>query len=487
MLRPQFPSGLNGILEMWKEFSSILIRVSGLVYGMILIAMRLDSYSDGSAPMELFPDPAESLESLAARLEAGSLTCRELVERCLNRIAEREAEIRAWVFVDAEGARRQAEERDRELRNGLRRGPLHGIPVGIKDLFDVQGWPTRAGSRLLGQTPATEDSVAVARLRAAGAVILGKTVTTPYASFDPPLTRNPWNPERTPGGSSSGSAAAVAAGMCLAALGSQTGGSITRPASYCGVSGCKPTYGLVSVRGVFPLAPSMDHVGPIARCVGDLARLLDVIADVPPGLFSVAVTKPPRIGRLRGFFHDQAEAEAQELFERSLHRFREAGAEVREVALPPSFTDIHRQHRIIMAVEAAAFHEARLRQVPADYPPRITELLTEGLNTSAVDYVRARQQQERAKEEVLDCFRDCDVLAAPATTGPAPNASSTGDPVFNSPWSFTHLPVVSFPIGLSSDGLPLAVQLIGRPFDERQLFAIAEWCQQEWWSSQQPH
>ncbi len=454
---------------------------------MILIASRLGSYSDGPEAMELFPDPTDSLESLAARLEAGSLTCRELVERCLRRIAEREAEIRAWVFVDAEGARRQADERDRELQSGLRRGPLHGIPVGIKDLFDVRGWPTKAGSRLLGQTPATEDAVAVARLRAAGAVILGKTVTTPYASFDPPPTRNPWNLERTPGGSSSGSAAAVATGMCLAALGSQTGGSITRPAAYCGVAGCKPTYGLVSVRGVFPLAPSMDHLGPIARCVADLARLLEVIADVPPGLFSVTVTKPPQIGRLRGFFHDQADAESQELFERSLRRFREAGAEVREVSLPPSFADIHRRHRIIMAVEAAAFHEARLRQHPDDYPPRITELLTEGLNTSAVEYAKARHQQERAKAEVLDCFHECDVLAAPATTGPAPDASSTGDPAFNSPWSFTHLPVVSFPIGVSSDGLPLAVQLIGRPFDERRLFAVARWCQQEWRSSQQPH
>jgi aspartyl-tRNA(Asn)/glutamyl-tRNA(Gln) amidotransferase subunit A len=436
--------------------------------------------------MELFPDPADSLESLAARLQAGSLTCRELVERCLQRIAEREAEIRAWVVVDAEGARRQADERDRELNSGLRRGPLHGIPIGIKDLFDVQGWPTGAGSRLLGQgPPASEDAVAVARLRAAGAVILGKTVTTPYASFDPPPTRNPWNPARTPGGSSSGSAAAVATGMCLAALGSQTGGSITRPASYCGVAGCKPTYGLVSVRGVFPLAPSMDHVGPIARCVGDLARLLDVIADVPPGLCSVTVTKPPRIGRLRGFFQDQANPEAWELFEQSLRRLREAGAEVQDVSLPPSFADIHRQHRIIMAVEAAALHDARFRQHPDDYPPRITELLTEGLNTSAVEYAKARQQQERAKEEVLNCFRDCDVLAAPATTGPAPDASSTGDPAFNSPWSFTHLPVVSFPIGLSSDGLPLALQLIGKPFEERRLFAVAMWCQQKGRSSQQ--
>ncbi|MCS6975994.1 MAG: amidase [Gemmatales bacterium] len=429
--------------------------------------------------MELFPDSADTLESLAAKLATGRLTCRQLVERCLQRIEEREAEVRAWVLVDAEGARRQADERDRELKNGLRRGPLHGIPLGIKDLFDVQGWPTKAGSRLLGQSPAVEDAVAVARLRSAGAVLLGKTVTTPYASFDPPPTRNPWNPARTPGGSSSGSAAAVAVGMCLAALGSQTGGSITRPASYCGVAGCKPTYGLISVRGVFPLAPSMDHVGPLGRCVADLACLLEVIADVPLHRLARSEAPPPRLGRLGGFFRDLADPETWELFERILHRLSESGATVQDVPLPPSFIDIHRQHRIIMAVEAAAFHQERFRQYPDDYPAKITQLLTEGLNMPAVEYAKARQEQERAKGEILDCFRDCDVLAAPATTGPAPDRATTGDPAFNSPWSFTHLPVVSLPIGLSSQGLPLAMQLIGRPFEEARLFAAAVWCEEQ--------
>lgn len=419
----------------------------------------------------------ETITALAPRMASERVTATELVERCLERIREREAEIRAWVFVDEPSARRQAEERDRELQKGLYRGPLHGIPVGIKDLFDVQGWPTAAGSRLLGDHPARADAVAVARLRAAGAVLLGKTVTTQYASFDPPPTRNPCNLARTPGGSSSGSAAAVATGMCLAALGSQTGGSITRPASYCGVGGCKPTYGLVSLQGVFPLAPSMDHVGPLAGCVNDLALVLDAIADVPPRLSPLQESPPPRIGFLTGFFRELAESGTWTLFAETLRHWQAEGADVREATLPPSFAEVHRQHRIIMAVEAAAYHENRFRQHPDDYLPRISELLTEGLSTSAVAYARARQQQERAKAEVLDCFRDCDVLAAPATTGPAPDASSTGDPAFNSPWSFTGMPVISFPIGFSPERLPLAVQLIGRPFDERRLFAAALWCE----------
>src|SRR5437870_1571690 len=214
-----------------------------------------------------------TIHGSAEEIRRGTVTPADLVERCLKQIDRYEAKVRAWVFVDREGARAEAARLGDELKQGQWRGPLHGIPVGIKDIFDVFDWPTGAGSRLWAQSIARRDATTVERLRRAGAIFLGKTVTTAFASFDPPVTRNPWNLERTPGGSSSGSAAALACGMCLGALGSQTGGSITRPASYCGVAGLKPSFGLVPCEGVVPLAPSMDHPGPMARCVHDLAIL----------------------------------------------------------------------------------------------------------------------------------------------------------------------------------------------------------------------
>src|SRR5436305_4552826 len=205
----------------------------------------------------------QTIASVAAAIRRGELTPVDLLDQCLARIDQLEERIRAWVLVDRDRARADAVRLADELNRGMDRGPLHGIPIGVKDLFDVFDWPTAAGSRRWAQSYARQDCPAVARLRQAGAVLMGKTVTVAYAAFDPPPTRNPWNPDRTPGGSSSGSAAAVACGMCLGALGSQTGGSITRPASYCGVAGCKPTYGLISAQGALPLAESMDHVGPI--------------------------------------------------------------------------------------------------------------------------------------------------------------------------------------------------------------------------------
>ncbi|MCI0704838.1 MAG: amidase, partial [Planctomycetia bacterium] len=223
------------------------------------------------------PEP-QTITEAAEFIRKGELSPSELLEQCLGRIDKYESRVKAWVHLDRQGAREQAERLTAELKRGESRGPLHGIPVGVKDIIDVFDMPTGCGSKLWANSYARRDATCVERLRQAGAVIMGKTVTTAYASFDPPVTRNPWNLERTPGGSSSGSAAAVACGMCLGALASQTGGSITRPASYCGVYSLKPTYGRVSVDGVLPLAPSMDHVGVMANCVRDLAILFQAIA-----------------------------------------------------------------------------------------------------------------------------------------------------------------------------------------------------------------
>jgi aspartyl-tRNA(Asn)/glutamyl-tRNA(Gln) amidotransferase subunit A len=431
-----------------------------------------------------------TISAASEAIQSGRLTPLELVDTCLERIEQFESKVRAWVFVDREGARKSAKRATTEIREGRWRGPLHGIPLGIKDIIDVANWPTAAGFRPWSDNIAQGDATVVERLRQAGAVFLGKTVTTQFASFDPPVTRNPWNPQRTPGGSSSGSAAAVACGMCLGALASQTGGSITRPASYCGVAGCKPTVGRVSNDGVVPLAPSMDHVGAMAGCVDDLAIILQIIAGADerdpqcstravPDLTSQAngSQKPPRIGRLPGLFHDLAEPCVRPLMDDVIGRFRLENGTVQDAVLPASFADILPVHRTIMAVEAAAFHKSRLESQGQHYGPRIRELIEEGLACSASKYQACKKYQLDLRSELVSCFEGLDVLLTPATTGPAPDAATTGDPAFNSPWSLVGFPTVSMPAGFSPEGLPLAIQLVSLPWQEAELFAAAVWCE----------
>jgi aspartyl-tRNA(Asn)/glutamyl-tRNA(Gln) amidotransferase subunit A len=431
-----------------------------------------------------------TIHAAAADIRAGRLSPVDLLESCLERIDRLEERLRAWVLVDRDGARAEARRLADELARGQYRGPLHGIPVGVKDIFDVFDWPTAAGSRLWTGSIARQDATVVRRLREAGAVLVGKTVTTQYASFDPAPTRNPWNAERTPGGSSSGSAAAVAAGMCLGALGSQTGGSITRPASYCGVAGCKPSYGRVSCHGAVPLAHSMDHPGPIARCVRDLAILLQTVAGQDeldrtaygfpvPDLIALLSEElpPPQLGRLRGLFEERAAPSVRQMMDEVEDQLRGRGAGVFDVVVPDLFSDVLTQHRIVMAVEAAQFHERRLRKHPEDYGPNITKLLEEGIACPAPVYARAKEHQQRLQSQVGNFLAEYDALLCPATTGPAPDRATTGDPAFNSPWSYTGLPSVSFPVGLSDDGLPLAIQLVGEDFGEEDAFRAAAWCE----------
>lgn len=438
-----------------------------------------------------------TISAAAGLLRRGELTPIALLEQCLARVDRYEPEVRAWVVLDRDGAREQAQRLTEELKRGKDRGPLHGIPIGIKDIFDVFDMPTGCGSRLWADSYARRDATCVERLRKAGAVIMGKTVTTAYASFDPAITRNPWNRDRTPGGSSSGSAAAVACGMCLGAMASQTGGSITRPAAYCGVYSLKPTRGRVSVDGVLPLAPSLDHVGVMANCVRDLAILFQAVAGPDsrsPETLSIAAPdavqlidrrleqkdKPPRFRRLRGFFEDRAEPAMRETMNRFIRKAGSLDEEVAEEspALPASFANIHTHHRRIMAVEAAAYHASRMARHPHDYPPRVSELISEGIACAATDYAAALAEQTHARTEIEMMLRVPDLyVVTPATSGPAPGMESTGDPVMNSPWSFTGLPVASLPIGWTEGGLPLSVQLTGAGCSEGSLLAAAAWCE----------
>jgi Asp-tRNA(Asn)/Glu-tRNA(Gln) amidotransferase A subunit family amidase len=446
------------------------------------------------------PEPLTITEA-AEFIRRGELSPSELLEQCLARIDRYEDRVRAWVLVDREGAREQAIRLTAELKQNNYRGPLHGIPVGIKDIIDVFDLPTGCGSKLWANSYARRDATCVERLRQAGAVIVGKTVTTAFASFDPPVTRNPWNLDRTPGGSSSGSAAAVACGMCLGALASQTGGSITRPASYCGVYSIKPSYGRVSVDGVMPLAPSMDHVGAMANCVRGLAWICEAIAGRDPRDpassdervpdFTYAPLLPPdpqRIALLGGLFHHRAEPTIREKLVALIRKQEGFGGlastadgktipinvvEVADSALPAEFGEVTRRHNTVMAVEAAAYHASRFARHPADYPYNITTLLREGLDAPAPVYANCKAHQERVSRLCDRLFDHFHVLLTPATPGPAPTAETTGPPVFNSPWSYTGLPTISLPFAWSPDGLPLALQLIGPRFGERQLFGIA--------------
>ena len=419
-------------------------------------------------------------------MREGRTTCAEILNGCFSQIDEWEPKIHAWVVIDREGSIRQARALDEELKSGKDRGPLHGIPIGIKDIIDVAGMPTACGSKRWAEKFPAIDAEIVTYLCEAGAVIMGKTVTTAYASLDPSITCNPWRLERTPGGSSSGSAAAVATGMCLGALGSQTGGSITRPASFCGVSGMKPTLHKVSSLGVFPLAPSMDHVGPIARTVDDLRLLFREIYDRSP---SKEVKRdegprsreaPPRLGRLRGFFDRRADPLVRSAVDEAVRTLESQGAKIVEFDDPVDFDQILAYHRRIVLAEATSTHSDWLDDFPDDYPPHIRAQILEGRCLTALEYLRAKAAMvERGWpiQQVL-MSEKLDALITPATVSTAPDRSSTGDPAFNAPWSYTGLPTVSFPVGLALDGLPVAIQLIACHIDDLELLLVAQWCEQ---------
>lgn len=433
-----------------------------------------------------------TIHAAAAALRRNHLSPLDLLATCREHHQKYEPAVRAWVFVDWDDAVAQAQARTDELQRGYDRGPLHGIPLGIKDIYDCFDWPTAAGSKLWANAIARHDATVVARLRQAGAVILGKTVTTAYASFDPPVTRNPWNHAHTPGGSSSGSAAAVATRTCYGTLGSQTGGSITRPASYCGVASLKPTLGRCSLHGVMPLAYSMDHVGPMAGCVRDLALLLQAIAGPDPldpscstepvpdyaARVTAPLARPPRLGRLRGIFEEQAEPVMRREMERVCTELAAAGATIEDVALPAAFSEVTERHRTVMAVEALAFHETRLRRHPEDYPPCITSLLREAESCASAWFAQTKEHQRQLTRTMAAVAASVDALVMPATRGPAVTAETTGDPLYNSPWSYTGLPAVSFPVAWSDNRLPLSLQLVARPWSEASLLQLAAWCEE---------
>src|SRR3989441_3365525 len=347
---------------------------------------------------------ALGVREAAAAIRAGALSPVELVDACLARIRALDGGVKAWAHVDERGARATAREREAEAREGRLRGPLHGVPVGVKDIFDVAGLPTTGGARPFAHTRPSVDATAVTRLRAAGAIVLGKTVTTEFAYRDPAPTRNPWNLAHTPGGSSAGSAAALGARMAPLALGSQTVGSVLRPAAYCGVVGFKGTHGLVPVAGVIPLAWSLDHVGVLTGSVADAALAMSVLSgqNLDPLPMSA-----PRLA-LAPELVSRASREVAAHVEAAADAFLRAGATVSKVELPASFRGTHAAGLTVLEVEAAAYHAPWFGKYADDYGPEMRSLVEAGLLHSATAYGGAN----RARLAFREAARP--LLAAPA-------------------------------------------------------------------------
>src|SRR6185503_3660713 len=416
----------------------------------------------------------------ARRIRAGTLSPSNLLAACLKRADAVEPAVGAWVRLDRDAAARVAVQRDIEAREGRFMGPLHGVPIAVKDIFDAAGVPTSSGAPAWATRTPGIDTPSVAALRGAGAVPMGKVTTTPFAYLDPSVTRNPWNPEHTPGGSSSGPAAAVAARMVPLALGSQTVGSVLRPAAYCGVVGFKPTYGRISATGVLELAGSLDHVGVLARAVEDCALALAVLAggDPAPGDYLGAVTDPaaPRLGVL-GSFLERATPEMGKHLEAITRGLEAAGARLEDVALPAAFASIHDVGATVLRAEAAAAHATLFPAHAAEYPPKIKELIERGHAISAPAYLAAQAARRQVREAVTAVAVRYDALLLPTIAAPAPRGlGSTGDPSFCSPWSTLGMPAITLPTGMEG-GLPVAVQLVAAPWTEARLLAAAAWCE----------
>ncbi len=400
-------------------------------------------------------------------LHQGAVTAEELVRACLERIAADEPRVRAWEHLDPELALAQA----RRVDATSPRPRLGGLPVGVKDIIDTADLPTERGSPIhRGRRPAV-DAACVAALRASGAVILGKTVTTEFAVYTPGKTRNPHDPAHTPGGSSSGSAAAVADAMVPAALGTQTAGSVIRPASFCGVFGWKPTFGLLPMEGVFPLSPSLDTLGLFVRALEDLPLLAGAMG---AALAVPDRADPPRVGLCRTEQWPRATPEAQRVVEAAAERLARAGAQVQELELPPAFTGLPDVQATIMAVEAA---RSLAREGHRDQlSEQLRGLVAAGEATSAEAYAQGLARAAACRRTFSALLERVDVLLTPSTPGEAPaGLEATGDPAFNRIWTLLHAPCVHVPVTSGPAGLPLGVQLVGVGGRDGELLSAAGW------------
>jgi Asp-tRNA(Asn)/Glu-tRNA(Gln) amidotransferase A subunit family amidase len=433
------------------------------------------------------PFSAWTAAQAATEIARGAVTAQDYTRACLDRIAEVEPEVQAFAHLDSDHAMGQAKILDERKAQGMPIGPLHGVPVAIKDIIDTRDFPTECGSPFLSGRRPYHDAHVVKRLREAGAVIIGKTVTTEFAYFHPGKTRNPHDTERTPGGSSSGSAAAVATGMVPLALGTQTNGSVIRPAAFCGVFGLKPSKGLISRYGVLPLSPTFDTVGPFARSLDDIALITGAIAGYDPGdldtrpfavanFRAVAVEKfpiEPRIAFVRTPVWDRADAQAREAFERLADSLGDACV---RIDLPERYAEAWDVHRTVMLSEMA-YRLGRVVDRGGDaISDVLRKLVQEGRAIDAVAYQQALDDAKAFASTLGEYLEDCNAILTPATTGVAPKGlTATGNPTFCTLWTLSGLPSLSLPLLTGEDDLPLGVQLVGGPHDDARLMRTANW------------
>jgi Asp-tRNA(Asn)/Glu-tRNA(Gln) amidotransferase A subunit family amidase len=407
---------------------------------------------------------------------AGETTCEDVVKNCLTRIDAREKDIHAWATVDADFALRQAHDLDRSPT----RGPLHGVPIGVKDIIDTADLPTEMGSPIYRGHRPMADAACVALVRAAGAVILGKTVTCEFAGMTPNITTNPHDTAHTPGGSSSGSGAAVADFMVPVAFGTQTGGSVLRPAAYCGVFGFKPTFGAFNRRGVYPAAESLDTIGLIARSIDDI-ELLSTVLELRSSSAARALDRAPRIGLCRTPMWDKAQPETVAAIEDAAARLGKAGAKVREVVLPSEFTGLRNAAReTVNNYERAAAMAWEWNTRRDGISERLRRRIEIGRAMAHGEYLAALQLGESCRAQLPRVFQDIDVLLTPTANGAAPDGlDDTGDPGFQAIWTILHTPALTLPTHRGPNGLPVGIQLVAPRYDDRGLFACARWVWQQ--------
>lgn len=423
----------------------------------------------------------------ARSIRAGTISSEELVRASLARIAVVNPGIEAWAFLDVEYALEQARQADRLRTEGKSLGPLHGVPVGIKDVFDTADMPTENGTILHAGRQPVADATVVALLRQTGAIVLGKTVCTELGLVAPGKTRNPHDPHRTPGGSSSGSAAAVAAEMVPLATGSQNNGSVIRPASYCGVYGYKPTFGRISRHGVLKQSPSLDQIGVFGRTVEDVALMAQELMAFDPQdpamrpaardtLLQSALQDPPVTPRLAFIttpVWDQATEATQHAFARLVERL---GSSVVETCLPPIFDGAHAIHRTVMEPELAVNYAAEYATGKERLSATICQIIQRGQAAPATEYLRAQQQIPQLAQTLDDILAEYDAVLTPATPSEAPmGLESTGSPIFCTIWTLCGVPAISLPLLQGEDGMPLGVQLVARRCDDARLLRTARW------------
>ena len=418
---------------------------------------------------------ALTLVEAAGKIRDGALSPVDYIQALFARVDAIEPRVQAWTTIDREAVLAEARQMELEARRKQFRGPLHGVPVGVKDIFYTKNLRTTMGTTAFADFVPTYDASVVKKLKNAGALIMGKCVTTVLVFLDPGPTRNPWNTEHTPGGSSSGSAAAVGARMCPVSIGSQTVGSVGRPGAYNGVVSIMPTQSRVNMAGAFPLAWSLDHVGIFSRSVADIDVMLECLSETPMPSHPRRIDNHKiRVGIVKDFFLDKADTETRGKIDELSGKLANSGFQVASVSLPAIF-DLHPAIlRTLVRSEAASTHEQLLRAKSNAYGPKLRDLVQLGELIDASTYLRARRIRRHYQRNMVRLFEHFDVLVTPGAPGPAPAGTATGDPVMQAPWTLADFPTMTLPLALATNGLPLGVQLTSAPLHEGLLLEVAK-------------